>query len=284
MQDFTCVDTESLCCPATKSFKEEFQLLEDEDTAEEGEGTPNSNVRVYTISAGYHDLSTISKNVPSKLKSKKNCVCKARSSCPHKYIDYGFGFYCTYNTVRCCLPEEEEGVTDQVLASELPSNATLETETEPSTLNNTNFSEAATVAILETSQANLMDTTNSGSVPEDSEESIIDMSDYVITNPASDFKDNLPEGELLITEVTSWDDEEQRSEECFCMSMEKCRSAINLELNTIDRRRDTLCPGDLIQCCGDNVMEEITKKKDDNQFDITPAKQGKLVKTLIYLN
>ncbi|CAL8120324.1 unnamed protein product [Orchesella dallaii] len=51
------------------------------------------------------------------------------------------------------------------------------------------------------------------------------------------------------------------------MPIQKCRT--RLETNNIERRRDTLCPGDMIQCCGGDVMEEITKKKDDANDDIT---------------
>lgn len=323
MQDITCSNSESLCCPMTKSTDSSAEAENNTNKEEPAtvENAPRSNIRVYSITPTFwKDFNSSSS--PKKLqKSKSNCVCKARSSCPHKYIDYGFGFHCTYSTVRCCIPEpettdesivtvgESEIVEALQLAPSLNATETEQVEQPNSTMVNPEMDDKDTAAmnmpihdasenitvvdLNEDSQlSTLMEEEDelqafdqSPETVEITEDEIMDVKLENITSldiNEGPRQDQIEQGELVITEVTNWDgelDEFQNEEQCYCLPIQKCRMETSNDLsNMIERRRDTLCPGDLVQCCGRSVLEEITKKNDvvGGEFDANnPIKSGK---------
>jgi len=284
-----------LCCPMERTTTQittspdTTTTIETTDANEvEANGTTlaNVNVRVYQIKPmtdEYEASSSSDQVVLGKPKQKRNCHCKARSSCPHKYIDYGFGFHCTYNTVRCCIPEDD--VDDK--SDKEPLAATNTTVQQDSVIDASNHNENGEND--NTNEQVYLESNTNTTQPEVAVDQLIgsdktNEGQSAAMMPNSDYAAPATQplqgnGELLITEVTNlWKyDDSEKEGDCFCLPIQKCRAM--LESNNIERRRDTLCPGDMIQCCGGDVLEEITKKKDDTEVDITNIKQGNVVFT-----
>lgn len=307
LMEITCGAEESLCCPMKKSETPSVDdKVEGEEQAEVEQ--PRSNVRVYTITPSvYQEVNTsaIDKYLSRKYGKSKKCGCKARSKCPQKYIDYGFGFYCTYNTVRCCMPEEEaseevtlvdsEKVETVPLVEDMPAteiaDVTLESAADASDSKDVesveNEEEMGSIT-AEESEAAILTTAEEVDVPVvgNQEESGVVAEEQVEEQVEGQREEEPVEekSELVITEVTNWsglDGEEgnfDKDAECYCLPIQKCQQTANYDINAIERRRDTLCPGDLVQCCGKNLMDEITKKRDEvgAEYDPVPeVKSGK---------
>ena len=55
-------------------------------------------------------------------------------------------------------------------------------------------------------------------------------------------------------------DEETDKDDCRCLPEVRC----NIPADQISKRKDTSCPGDLIQCCGHLILE--AEKKSDGEL------------------
>jgi hypothetical protein len=77
--------------------------------------------------------------------------------------------------------------------------------------------------------------------------------------------DNLSSEGILAGEADTSNDDDDDDDEpsCYCLPLEQCD---RMESNVIWRREDTLCPNDLVKCCGQRSIGALEKSdiEDDN--------------------
>ncbi|ODN04394.1 hypothetical protein Ocin01_02295 [Orchesella cincta] len=279
--EISCLNGENLCCPmerttpvsTTPADNNKNETTNTNDAEVNPTTSSNVNIKVYSIKPMRDELEPSDQIILGKQKPKKKCQCKARSSCPHKNIDYGFGFHCTYNTVRCCLPDDGTDETADKPVFATTNTTETENDVHASNENVENDTNKENDVGPAASSFQPVATTDSDVTPDANDNGNETESTLMISNSEDRTNVQQPEnGELLITEVTNlWKyDDLERDGDCVCLDIQKCRQ--RLETNNIERRRDTLCPGDMIQCCGGDVMDGITKKKDDSDVDVTHIK------------